>query len=78
MALTRSNSRDLPLVSLEEIAASARNGFGCLFSSSDEYEAALISERRAEGRYHKPSAWPLIAFWGCAIGIACVVLLATV
>jgi len=78
MALTRSNSRDLALVSLEEIAVSARNGFGCMFSTSDEYEAALISERRAEGRYRKPNAWPLIAFWGCAIGIACVVLLATV
>jgi len=77
MALTRSNSPDLALVSLEEIAASARNGFGCLFSTSDEYEAALIDERRAEGRYRGSSPWPMIAFWGCAIGVACVVLLAT-
>jgi len=77
MALTRSNSPDLALVSLEEIAASARNGFGCLFSTSDEYEAALIDERRAEGRYRGPSPWPMVAFWGCAIGVACVVLLAT-
>ena len=78
MLPTRSNSRELTLGALEETAVSARNGFACLFSSSDEYEAALISERRAEGRYRQPSAWPLIAFWGCAIGIACVVLLATV
>jgi hypothetical protein len=78
MALTRSNTRDLSLVPLEEIAVSARNGFACMFSTSDEYEAALISERRAEGRYRKPNHWPVVAFWGCAIGIACVVLLATV
>jgi hypothetical protein len=78
MALTRSNHRELSLVSLEEVAGSARNGFGCMFSTSDEYEAALISERRAEGRYRKPNHWPVVAFWGCAIGIAGVVLLASV
>lgn len=78
MALTRSNHRELSLVSLEEIAVSARNGFACMFSTSDEYEAALISERRAEGRYRRHDHWPMIAFWGCAIGIACVVLLASV
>ena len=78
MPLTRSHSPELAVVSLEEIAVSARNGFGCMFSTSDEYEAALISERRAEGRYRKQTHWPMIAFWGCAIGIACVVLLASV
>lgn len=78
MASTRSNSRDVTLGSLEEIAVSARNGFACMFSTSDEYEAALISERRAEGRYRKPSPWPMIAFWGCSFAVACVVLLATV
>jgi len=55
MASTRSNSRELTLISLEEIAVAARNGFACMFSTSDEYEAALISERRAEGRYRKPN-----------------------
>lgn len=49
-----------------------------MFSTSDEYEAALIRERRAEGRYRKPNHWPMIAFWGCAFAVACVVLLATV
>ena len=78
MLTTRTHSRDLAIVSLEEVAVSARNGFACLFSSSDEYEAALISKRRAEGRYRNPSPWPMVAFWGCAIGIACVVLLASV
>lgn len=77
MSSTRSHSRELPIVALEEIAVSARSGFACMFSTSDEYEAALISARRAEGRYRKASQWPVVAFWGCAIGIACVVLLAT-
>lgn len=72
----RSKTSDLPpLVSLEEIAVSARNGFGCMFSTSDEYEQALISERRAEGRYDGvQNPWPMIAFWLCAIAIACEVL----
>ena len=78
MASTRSNSQELTLSSLEEIAVSARNGFACMFSTSDEYEAALISERRAEGRYRKPNPWQVIAFWGCSLAVACVVLLATV
>lgn len=89
MMPTRSNSRELRLGSLEEIAISARSGFACIFSTSDEYEAALINERRALGRYRQPSPqasqrartkrlWPMIAFWGCSLAIACVVLLATV
>lgn len=60
--------------SLEAIAASARNGFACLFSTSDEYEAALIKERRAEGRYRQPSRWPMVAFWVFALAMASVVL----
>jgi hypothetical protein len=75
MSLTRSHHHDLTLVSLEEIAVSARTGFACMFSSSDEYEAALIDARRAEGRYRKPNPWPMIAFWGCAMAIAGVALL---
>jgi hypothetical protein len=90
MLPTRSNGRDLTLGALEETAVSARNGFACLFSSSDEYEAALISARRAAGRYARPNPqaseatpffkrlWPMIAFWGCALAVAGVVLLATV
>src|SRR4029077_21235866 len=64
------------LLSLEADAASARGGFACLFSTSDEYESALITERRAQGRYgrtHTP--WPLFAFAGCALLIALVALL---
>jgi hypothetical protein len=36
---------------LENFAESAGRALACAFSSSDEFEAALIAERRAEGRY---------------------------
>ena len=56
------------LQSLEAAASSARAGFACMFSTSDEYESALISERRAQGRYGAPrSRWPVIAFVGCSV-----------
>jgi hypothetical protein len=50
MMISRSNTRH-DIVSLETAAAVARGGFACIFSSSDEYERALIKERRARGRY---------------------------
>jgi len=50
--------------------------FACLFSSSDEYESALISERRAQGRYnHRRSRWPIVTFVGCSLVVAGSVLL---
>jgi len=56
------------LLTLEADAASARGGFACMFSTSDEYENALISERRAQGRYARPqSHWPLVLFSGCTL-----------
>jgi hypothetical protein len=56
------------LSSLEAAAISARGGFGCMFSTSDEYEMALISERRAQGRYDRSrSRWPTVMFVGCAL-----------
>ena len=60
------------LISLEDAAASARGGFACMFSTSDEYETALISERRAQGRYHRPrNHWlPIVLFAGCTLMIA--------
>jgi hypothetical protein len=76
MNMTRHPSSHAALMSLEAAAASARGGFACLFSSSDEYETALISERRAQGRYASPrSRWPLVMFAGCALMVAGTVLL---
>ena len=64
------------MLSLEDRAASARGGFGCLFSTSDEYETALIAVRRAQGRYgQQRSPWPIVMFVGCALMMAATVLL---
>jgi hypothetical protein len=64
------------LMSLEAAAASARGGFACMFSTSDEYETALITERRAQGRYGSArSRWPPVIFVGCALMLAGTVLL---
>jgi hypothetical protein len=64
------------LMSLEAAATSARGGFACLFSTSDEYETALISERRAQGRYdRRRSRWPAVMFVGGALIVAGTVLL---
>ncbi|MDO9058621.1 MAG: hypothetical protein Q7U92_06315 [Bradyrhizobium sp.] len=76
MSTARSRSANAALMSLETAAASARGGFACLFSTSDEYEKALISERRAQGRYATPHrSWPLAMFAGCALAVAGTVLL---
>jgi hypothetical protein len=64
------------LMSLEAAAASARGGFGCRFSTSEEFEMALISERRAQGHYdQRRMRWPAIMFIGCALMVAGTVLL---
>jgi hypothetical protein len=72
----RSQNPRAALLSLEATAASARAGFACMFSTSDEFETALITERRAQGRYAPPrSRWPLVMFVGCALLVAGTVLL---
>jgi hypothetical protein len=71
MNRSRNRGAKAALLSLEADAASARGGFACMFSTSDEYESALITERRARGRYgraHNP--WPLLTFAGCALLVA--------
>ena len=75
MSTGRTHNAHAALVSLEAAAASARGGFACMFSTSDEYETALISERRAQGRYGRPrSRWPVVMFVGCALLVAGTVL----
>jgi hypothetical protein len=65
------------LMALEAAAASARGGFACMFSSSDEYESAVITERRAQGLYgrQKRHYWPAVMFLGCSLAVAGTVLL---
>jgi hypothetical protein len=56
------------LMSLEADAASARGGFACMFSDSDEYETALIAERREQGRYAQTnSRWAMVMLIGAMV-----------
>ena len=76
MNTTRSQNTHAALTSLEAAAVSARGGFACMFSTSDEYETALITERRAQGRYdRRRSRWPAVMFVGCALVVAATALL---
>ena len=76
MDTSRNQGPDAALISLEAAAASARGGFACMFSTSDEYETALITERRAQGRYDPPrSPWPAVMLAGCTLMVAGAVLL---
>jgi hypothetical protein len=76
MESPRSQNAHTTLMTLEADAMSARGGFACMFSTSDEYERALISERRAQGRYDQPrNRWPIVMFVGCSLIVAGSVLL---
>jgi hypothetical protein len=67
----RRGNHQTDLLLLEAAAASARGGFACMFSTSEEYETALITLRRAQGRYSQPrNRWPAIMFLGCAMMVA--------
>lgn len=50
-----SPARDL--TALEAHAIHAGSSFACAFSSSDEFESELITQRRAEGRYAQRLPW---------------------
>ncbi len=76
MNTTRRQNAHAALTSLEAAAVSARGGFACMFSTSDEFETALITERRAQGRYDRPrNRWPAVMFVGYALVVAGTVLL---
>ena len=63
-------------MALEADEVSARGGFACLFSTADEYETALISQRRAQGRYGRAhSPWPKLTFLACTLLVAVAVAL---
>jgi len=50
---------------LEASVRGARQALACSFSSSDEYEAAIIQERRDAGLYGTTGYSPFA--WGCAL-----------
>jgi hypothetical protein len=51
MMMTRSHNAYAELLSLEASAQRAGEAWACSFSTSDEFETALIRTRRAQGRY---------------------------
>lgn len=55
------------LSALEAAVESARAGFACMFSTSDEYEGALIAARRAEGHYGSQRDWQPLLLGGSAV-----------
>lgn len=65
MLSTRHEDHPADITALEAAAASARSGFACMFSTSDEYEDALVTARRAEGRYGSPFDWQPLLLAGC-------------
>ena len=76
MESLRTRNPQAALMSLEAAATTARGGFACLFSSSDEYETALIAERRAQGRYvRRRSLWPVAMLIGAVLMVLGAVLL---
>lgn len=71
MITSREPTAKSSLLSLEATVTAARGGFACMFSNSDEYESALIRERRAQGRYGQPRRnWPVALFVGSALMLA--------
>jgi hypothetical protein len=71
MNRARNRGAQAILMALEADEVSARGGFGCLFSTADEYETALIRQRRAQGRYGRArSPWPMLTFLSCTLLVA--------
>jgi hypothetical protein len=74
MMTSRDHTSNPALISLDAAATAARSGFACMFSSSDEYETALIAQRRAQGRYGLPKRrGPLVAFVSTCMAIVATV-----
>jgi hypothetical protein len=64
-------------IALEAFAARAGAAMGCAFSSSAEYDAALIAERRAAGVYgpRRHRRQMLATAAGVAVGLAVIIFL---
>ncbi len=74
MITARSHDTNSDLIALEATVDSARAGFACMFSTSDEYEHALIAARRAEGRYDSLFDWQPVLLGGCAVVLLAAIL----
>lgn len=76
MFIARHHDSQSDLTALEAAATSARAGFACMFSTSDEYEDALIAARRAEGRYGSTFDWQPVLLAGSVVVLSVVLLMA--
>jgi hypothetical protein len=76
MSIARIHDSKTQISALEAAAANARAGFACMFSTSDEYESALIAARRAEGRYQAPFDWQPVALIGAVFILSGLLLMA--
>lgn len=74
--LLRTAAIEADLAALKCAADRAGTALACLFSSADEYEAELIRERRAQGRYRPQSRRPALRRAGLSLLLAAVLLLA--
>jgi hypothetical protein len=75
MLISRHHETLPDLNALEAAVSSARSGFACMFSTSDEYENALITARRAEGRYGSPFEWQPLLLAGCVFVLSGAILM---
>ena len=75
MLISHHQDQSADLNALEAAVASTRSGFACMFSTSDEYEDALVTARRAEGRYGSPFDWHALLLVGCVFILSGVLLM---
>jgi hypothetical protein len=75
--ITHSGRPDAAVLALEAYAQRAGAALACVYSSSAEFDAALIAERRAAGVYgpKRRRKQVLITAAGVAAGLAVIVLL---
>jgi hypothetical protein len=75
--IANSGRPDAAVVALEAYAQRAGAALACVYSSSAEFDAALIAERRAAGVYgpKRRRKQMLITAAGVAAGLAVIVLL---
>ena len=76
MDIAHANKTGLTLQLLDNAVAATGRAFACGFSNADEYEAALIKERRAIGHYRGARRSSRIGVIAVVVAVACVLLAA--
>jgi hypothetical protein len=76
MDIAHANKTGMTLQLLDNAVAATGRAFACGFSNADEYEAALIRERRAVGRYREARRSSRSGIIAGFVFVACVLLVA--